>query len=143
MNKTLIILVIIGLVLAWKFVLFPQKLDFTDKMKVLHGLTLARGYQDAITRYWQEKQHFPDARQWQDDVPAVAVDLARSIVGSIRVAEQSPGSITLYYSNTRDSALAPAISGRSLTLTPYLQDGVLLWSCQGNVPAEFLPKHCH
>jgi len=142
MNKTLVILVIIGLFLVWKFVLFPEKLDFTDKMKVLQGLTLARDYKAAIARYWREHQHFPDREQWLDMGAKIDVDLGKSIVGAIRVAEKSPGSITVYYSNVRDPGLAPGISGKSLTLMPYLENDRLEWSCKGDVPVEYLPAPC-
>lgn len=142
MNKTLIILVCIGLLLAWKFVLFPEKLDFTDRMKVLQGLTMAAAYKQAIADYWQEKDMFPTAEQWHAEQSRVNVDLGTSIVESIKVAEQAPGTITVYYSNTHDQSVAPAISGKYLSLTPHAREGKLEWSCKGTVPGEYLPAAC-
>lgn len=142
MNKTLIILVFIGLILVWKFVLFPEKLDFTDRVKVLQGLTMAAAYKQAIAKYWQENDTLPTAEQWNSLETKVAVDLGSSIVQSIKVAEEVPGGITVYYSNVRDQAVAPEISGKSLSLTPHARDGKLEWSCKGTVPAEYLPKPC-
>ncbi len=142
MSKTLIVLIVIGLVLTWKFVLFPEKLDFTDKMKVLQGLTLAKSYKTAISNYWRENDVFPDREQWMSEVPKIEFDPGKSIVSDIKVAEKAPGSITVYYSNVRDPYLAPEISGKSLSLTPYIDNGVLQWSCKGDVPLEFLPAAC-
>ena len=142
MNKTLIILVFIGLFLIWKFVLFPEKLDFTDRVKVTQGLMMAAAYKQAIGEYWQEKNELPTAEQWDSEGPGVEVDLGTSIVESIKVAEVVPGGITIYYSNARDQSIAPEISGKSLSLTPYARDGKLEWSCKGTVPTEYLPAPC-
>ena len=135
-------MIILGLILAWKFVLFPEKLEFTDKMKVLQGLFLAKSYKDAVGIYWQEKQMFPNEEQWTSDGPKVDVDLGNSIVSAIKVGEKAPGSITIYYSNARDHNLDPEISGKSLSWTPYIYNGVLEWSCKGDVSVEFLPRPC-
>ncbi len=142
MNKTLVILVIAGLFLTWKFILFPEKLDFTDKMKVLQGLTLTKTYKEAVALYWQEKKIFPSEEQWIKEGSALKVDLGNSIVSAIRVAETAPGSITVYYSNARDQNLAAEISGKSLSLTPHVHNGVIEWSCKGDVPVAFVPAPC-
>ena len=142
MSKTLVVLVIAALFLLWKFVLFPEKLDFTDKMKVLQGLTLAKSHKQAVLKFWQDKKVFPSQEQWLNEGPEMNVNLGNSIVSDIRVGEKTPGSITVYYSNARDPNLSPQISGKSLTLKPYEYNGKLEWSCKGNVPEEFLPKPC-
>ncbi len=142
MSKTLVVMIILGLILTWKFVLFPEKLEFTDKMKVLKGLILAKSYKEAVGKYWQEKQMFPNEEQWTGDGPKLDVDLGNSIVSSIKVGEKAPGIITIYYSNSRDPDLAQGISGKSLSWTPYIYNGVLEWSCKGDVPVEFLPRPC-
>ena len=142
MSKTLIVMIILGLLLTWKFILFPEELEFTDKMKVLKGLILAKSYKEAVGKYWQEKQLFPNEEQWTDDGPMLDVDLGNSIVSTIKVGDKAPGSITVYYSNARDQNLDPGISGKSLSLTPYVHNGVIEWSCKGNVPVEFLPRPC-
>ena len=142
MSKTLVITIILGLILTWKFVLFPEKLEFTDKMKVLKGLILAKSYKEAVGKYWQEKKIFPTEEQWASDGPKVDVDLGNSIVSAIKVGEKAPGIITIYYSNALDQNLAQEISDKSLSWTPYIYNGVLEWSCKGNVPVEFLPRPC-
>jgi len=142
MSKTLIILLIAMAFLLWKFVLFPEKLDFTDKMKVLQGLTLAKSHKQAVIKYWQANKTFPSEEQWQADGPEMNVNLGNSIVSKITVGEKTPGSITLYYSNSRDPGLAPQISGKSLNLSPYEYNGKIEWSCKGDIPEEFLPKAC-
>jgi Pilin (bacterial filament) len=142
MNKTLVILVFIGLFLIWKFVLFPEKLDFTDRVKVTQGLVMAAAYKAAIAEYWQEKDMLPTAEQWSAEESRVKVDLGKSIVASIEIAEVMPGSITIYYSNARDQSIDPAIAGKHLSLTPQAGEGKLQWSCKGTVPAAYLPAPC-
>ena len=142
MNKSLIILVIIGIVLVWNFVLFPEKLDFTDRVKVLQGLTMSSAYKKAIEEYWKENLTLPTAEQWQQQASAIKVDLGKSIVSEIKIAEIAPGSITVYYTNVRDRSIDAAISGKYLSLKPYESKGVLEWSCKGNVPLDYMPKPC-
>jgi hypothetical protein len=142
MNKSLIILVIIGIVLFWKFVLFPEKLDFSDRVKILQGLTMSSAYKKAIADYWKENKALPTAEQWQQQASVIKVDLGKSIVSEIKIAEIAPGSITVYYTNVRDPSIDDAISGKNLSLTPYESQGILEWSCKGNVPLDYMPKPC-
>jgi pilin len=142
MNKTLVIISLIALALIWKFVLFPEKLDFTDSVKVLQGLTMSSAYKQAIANYHKEEKVLPTAEQWKLKGAKVTVDLGKSIVSEIKIAEIAPGSITVYYSNARDQTIDPAISGKSLSLTPAVYNGKLDWSCKGNVPVDYLPRPC-
>ncbi len=96
MNKTLIILGIIALVLIWKFVLFPEKLDFTDRVKVLQGLTMSMAYKQAIANYWKENKELPGAEQLNSYAPKIKVEFGKSIVDTIKIAEVATGSITVY-----------------------------------------------
>jgi hypothetical protein len=142
MNKTLVIISLIAIVLIWKFVLFPEKLDFTDSVKVLQGLTMSSAYKQAIANYHKEEKVLPTAEQWKLKGAKITVDLGKSIVSEIKIAEIAPGSITVYYSNARDQTIDPAISGKSLSLTPAVYNGKLDWSCKGNVPVDYLPRPC-
>ena len=142
MSKTLFLLAVFGIFLLWKFVLFPEKLDFTDKVKVLQGLTLAKDYKSAVGFYWKKNQRFPNAEQWQDSGVKINVDFSKSIVSKIVVAEKSPGTITIYYSDSAQATLAPGISGKSLVLSPYVLTDTVEWSCKGTVATEFLPRSC-
>jgi hypothetical protein len=142
MNKTLLVLIFIGVFLAWNFVLFPEKLDFTDKVKVLQGLSMASVYKTAIGEYWLEKKVLPNAEQWREEESKVELKLENSIVASIKIAERSPGSITIYYTNERDPSIEPEISGKSLTLTPRVDNSLIEWSCKGTVPSQYIPSTC-
>ena len=142
MSKTLIVLSIFGIFLLWKFVLFPEKLEFTDKVKVFQGLTLAKDYKSAVAFYWKKNQAFPSAEQWKESGVNIAVDFSESIVSKIVVAEDSPGTITVYFTDARHPELAAGIAGKSLTLSPHVLTDTVEWSCKGNVPVEFLPRPC-
>lgn len=142
MNKTLLVLSVFGIFLLWKFVLFPEKLDFTDKVKVLQGLTLAKDYKSAVSFYWKKNQRFPSAEEWKESGVTIDVDLAKSIVSKIVVAEKAAGTITVYYSDARDPELAPGISGKSLTLFPHVLTDQVDWTCKGDMPLEYLPGAC-
>ena len=66
MKKTLVIFVFIVGFVIWKFILFPEKLDFTDKVKILSGISMAAAYKQAISEYGQANSHLPSAEQWHE-----------------------------------------------------------------------------
>lgn len=142
MSKTLVLLIILGIFLLWKFVLFPEKLDFTDRVKVLQGLSLVAPYKAAVAEYYETNKVFPGVDQTKMLEEKVKVDLSKSIVASVKIGESAPGSITVYYTNARDQALDARIAGKQLTLRPLHYNGKLDWSCKGNVPEEFVPAAC-
>ena len=59
MNRRLIILVLLALVLVWNFVLFPSKIEFSDRARVLQGISLAKPYKEVIANYWKSESEFP------------------------------------------------------------------------------------
>ena len=143
MKKTLVILVFIVGFVIWNFILFPEKLDFTDKVKVLSGIRLAAAYKQAISEFGQANSYLPSAEQWHEQESKIEVDVGKSVVAAIKIAEVAPGSITIYYSNSYDLSIDPAIVGKTLTLIPQLDNNLVVsWSCKSTVPAKFLPASC-
>jgi hypothetical protein len=138
----LIVLIIIALILFWKFVLSPSKLDFSNRTKVLHGVSLAVDHKKAVNKYWKEKGSLPDAKGWQEAGMKVTVDLGNSLVQSINVGEDGPGTISVIYTNSRNLDIPATVNGKKMILTPTIQGDKLVWSCKGTIPVDLLPAPC-
>jgi hypothetical protein len=142
MKKGLNLLIIIGLILFVSFALFPSKIDYTDKAKVLQGLSLAVSYKKAVGEYWKDKGKLPNSEDWNKIGNKVAVDFGKSLVESIHVGQDGPGTITVYYTNAKDKAAPADLTGKKIILTPEAQDNQLIWSCKGTIPTQYLPVRC-
>ena len=142
MNKRLIALIIIALILIWKFAISPSKLGFTDRVKTLQALNFAAEHKKIVTEYWKKTGALPTAEDWGEEGTNIVVDFQQSLVGSIQVGIDGPGTVTIYYTNARDNSISPDINGKKIILTPTSQGQELNWSCKGNLPLELLPKPC-
>ena len=142
MKKWLVILSLIAIVIVWKFVLSPTKLEFTDRFKVFNGLNFAVQYKDKVAEYWRENNALPTRDQWDETPHTIEVDFQNSLVESIEVGVAGPGVISITYTNTRDNSVSSVINDKKLYLTPEIRGDEVVWSCKGDLPADFLPKPC-
>ncbi len=142
MNRRLIILILLALVLVWNFVLFPSKIEFSDRARVLQGISLARPYKEAIANYWKSKSEFPGKEDWQSESLISIEVLDKSLLESIIVGEEAPGSISVYFTRSRDPNAPENIEGKKVVLTPFAVDAELSWRCTSTLPEDLLPLAC-
>lgn len=143
MKKILVVLVLGILYLGWNFVVSTdKKVDLTDPAKVLQGLSQAIKYKLVVRQYWQQHNAFPTAADWQQLETPPQVDISRSLVTDIRVGEQRPGAITVYFSNKDVINVAADINGKHITLIPVVINERLDWTCQGDMNRELMPEAC-
>ncbi len=142
MNRRLIILILFALVLVWNFVLFPSKIEFSDRARVLQGISLAKPYKEAIVNYWKSKSEFPGKQEWQSESLISIEVLDKSLLESIIVGEESPGSISLLYTSRKDPDAPANIQGKKVVLTPFANDAGITWRCMSTLPEELLPLPC-
>ncbi len=142
MNRRLVILILFTLVLVWNFVLFPSKIEFSDRTKVLQGLSFAKPYKEAIADYWKAKGQFPVQEEWKSETLVSDEILDKSLVESIIVSEEAPGSISIYYTKRKDSSVLVDIEGKKLVITPSIVAGKLKWKCKGTLAENLLPAAC-
>ncbi len=142
MNRRLVILILFALVLVWKFVLFPSKFELTDRVKVLQGVSLAKPYKEAIAGYWKSKAQFPAKEDWNTDGLVSSEKLNKSLVDTIIVGEEAPGSISVYFTSSRDPDVSTDIEGKRIVLTPSVHEGVVSWTCNGTIAEDLLPGPC-
>lgn len=142
MNKTLIVLVLAVIVLAWNFVFTDREVELTDQAKVLQGLSTALSYKTAIGNYWNEKKDLPGSAEWQNYNTGLSVDLSRTIVRAIEVGIDGPGVISVHYVARPGLDSPAAIDGRKINLVPTVNGDRLEWACQGTIAAGLLPKNC-
>lgn len=142
MKRGLNLVIILGLILFVCFAFLPSKLDYTDRAKVLHGLSFAVAYKEAVGKYWKDKGVLPAAEEWNKDGIKVAVELGKSIVESIHVGQDGPGTISIFYTNAKDKSVPDELAGTKIVLTPKIRDKQLVWGCKGTLPAQYLPVPC-
>jgi len=142
MNRRLLVLILFALVLVWNFVLFPSKIEFSDRTKVLQGLSFAKPYKVAIADYWKAKGQFPAKEDWKSETLVSTEILNKSLIESIVVGEEVPGSISLLYSSRKDPKAATDIEGKIIVLTPSADDAEITWRCTSTLPEELLPLAC-
>ncbi len=142
MNRRLVILILLTLVLVWNFVLFPTKIEFSDRTRVLQGLSFAKPYKDAIADYWKAKGQFPVQGELKSEKLISDEILDKSLVESIIVGEEAPGSISIYYTKRKDSSVLVDIEGKKLVIMPSTKAGELKWKCKGTLAVDLLPAAC-
>ena len=142
MKKGLNYIIIIGLLFFIGFTLFPAKLDYTDRTKVIQGLSMGAKYKEAVGEYWKDKGALPGAEEWAKYDKKIVIESGKSLVDSIHIGEDGPGTISIYYTNTRDQGAPADIAGTRIVLTPEVKDRKLVWSCKGTLPSQYLPVPC-
>lgn len=142
MNRRLIILVLFALVLVWNFIFFPSKIELSDRARVLQGISLARPYKEAIVSYWKSKTELPSKVDWQSESLISIEILDKSLLESIVVGEEAPGSISLLFTIRKDPDAPVEIEGKKVVLTPSVDGAEITWRCEGTLPEELLPVPC-
>lgn len=144
MNKTLIVLILAIVALSWNFIFTEdKKVEFTDPTKVLKSLSQSIPYKIAIIKYWKEKQSLPDAETWLKEGQKIKVDISKSLIKNIEVGVYAPGAITVYFKNKSTIPLEKDIEGKNIVLIPEVKEGKLVWSCNGTINKEYLPRKCN
>jgi len=143
MNKTLIVLILAIVVLSWNFIFTEdKKVEFTDQAKVLKSLSQSIPYKIAIIKYWKEKKTLPDAKTWLKEGEKIEIDISKSLIKSIEVGVYAPGAVTVYFKNRDTIELEHDIEGTKIVLIPEVKEGRLIWSCNGTMYKEYLPRKC-
>ena len=143
MYKTLIILILAIVFLSWHFIFTPEKkVDLTDQVKILQGVSMAMNDKLAVIKYWKENKTLPDLAAWQRELKGNQVDLSQSLVEKIVVAEEIPGAISIYFKNKETNKIEKDINGKKIMLIPVVVDNTLDWICKGNLYRDLLPKRC-
>ncbi len=143
MSKALLILSLAVIVLSWNFIFTDKKkVELTDPVKVLQGLSHAIKYKAAVRSYWKENQVLPDAELWAKQGKKIESDISKSLVEKIEIGVDAPGSVTVYFINKENVTLEKNIDGTKIILIPEPKVEKLSWSCIGTMPQEYMPKKC-
>ena len=142
MKKKLPLLILVIIVLCWNFVFTEKTVGLTDQAKVLQGLSMAISFKAAVGNYWDKNKTLPSNVDWNNENPGVVVDLSQTIVNSIQVGEDGPGVISVLYGARPGLESPTEIDGKKINLIPGVQDGRLIWACEGTITTNLLPKNC-
>ena len=141
MKKILKYLFVILFIIILAYLFVPDK-EYTSKVWVLKGISLAQPYQAAVIEYWRRTGALPMPGDLAHEKILVKVDFDKTAVKSITIGEEGPGTVTVHYFTTGIDSAPAAIDNRTITLTPGLADNKLAWTCQGTMPDEFIPRRC-
>jgi len=142
MKGRFVLLILVTLVLIWNFVISSSKLELSDRAKVLQGISLTKPYKEAIAAYWQSESQFPTKEDWKSGKLALAETLEKSLVETIIVGEETPGSISVYFTSRKVPNAPAGIEGKKVVFTPFAQEGKVTWRCKGTLAEDLLPVPC-
>lgn len=140
--KTLLVLVLALIILAYNFVFTDERVGLTDQARVLQGLSSALSYKTAVAKYWTEKNALPDHTDWVNYNSGISVDLSQTIVESIEIGVDGPGIISVHYSARPGLESPSAIDGKKINLIPAMLNGKLDWTCKGTLDLQLMPRNC-
>lgn len=127
--ELMIVVAIIGILAA---IALPAYQDYTKRAHVAEGLNLISEARAKITESYGVRG------VWPSDNAEAGLAASTSITGNAvkSVAVSANGVITVTY-NTK------VIAGSTISLSPTLSQGSVLWSCTGgDLPAKYRPANC-
>ena len=117
----------------------PAYQDYVIRSQVAEGLTLADAAKTAVAEYRAQRGRWPTSNA------ATGLPLPPAMHGkyvdSISVGEQ--GTVTVHFGSEPPSRANAQIAGKTLELTPELENNAIRWSCHSDeIPAKNLPASC-
>ena len=97
---------------------------------------------EAIASYWKAKGQLPAQEEWQSETLIANDILDKSLVESIIVSKEIPGSISIYYTTRKDPSVLVDIEGKKIVLTQSVEAGEIKWKCMGTLSKDLLPVAC-
>ena len=127
--SVLIFVAIIGILAA---IAIPQYHDYTIKAKVMGAMTTGSDVKQRVEQYMLDKRSWPENN--------VDIGLPEKVnerfIQALSVS--SGGTITIHLS--RETGLTEV---KTIVLTPRIDSGNLIWSCEGGTLAEkYWPREC-
>ena len=111
----------------------PAYQDYTIRAQVSEGFFLAAPAKASISQYYADQNAFPMSNA-EAGLPE-SLSISGEYVTSVSV---NGGRIDITYGNNANGN----IDGSTLTLVPEASDGILRWSCGGNIADVWLPAAC-
>ena len=137
--ELMIVVAIIGILAA---IAIPQYQNYTARAQMSEAMSLAAGLKTAVAEVANQNGSLADIDSDTNNIPAAA-NVSGKYVAQVGVDE---GVITATMRAGGTNGTSTLIGGKTMRLTPVLNDGSVSWTCAPGgtspVEAKYLPKGC-
>lgn len=142
MNRSLNFLITILVIIILAYVFAPETDNYRQKLKVVRGIQAAEAHRAAVSEFWERTGRLPRADELGKEKILIKTSPDQEVVEAIRVGEDEPGTVTIYYKKADLPETPTAQDGNRVVLIPDITNGQLTWTCRGTLPSESLPRVC-
>jgi len=122
-------MVIVAYVAILAAIAIPAYQDYVQRAAAVTAMTDSAPYRQAIAQYGVAHQ------QWPTDMAQIGEPAFPGDRNVASIDLQENGTLSITFANK-------AMHDRKLLLRPFVRNGSILWSCEGNLPAKVLPQEC-
>ena len=111
--------------------------DYTDRARIVEGLSLAAGAKTAISVFYEKNHRFPSDNS--EAGMAAPSSYIGNDINSVEIIDG--GQIVVLFGG--EGGRPPDMSGRNIILKPEIKAGTVLWDCrEGTMPKKYRPSSC-
>ncbi|MGN2253515.1 pilin [Frateuria sp. GZRe12] len=134
------LMIVVAIIAILAAIAIPAYQDYTIRSQVSEGMSLADGAKTAMSEFYNNKGHFPQANESAGI--ASAASITGNYVSEVNIGT-TPGQIQVTYSNTAPQKANDKINSDILILSAMTSAGSISWTCSSTtLESKYLPSSC-